>query len=841
MLIILPFSLLSFKSMNVLINDNVSKHARGSYDLLVRPSNVQLDIEEKLGVVEENYLDGGAGGISIQEWYDIREMANVEVAAPVASLGFFTGESASFSIWMPDQSTRYSLQYYTSDGIQDYPILSDEELIGLMLEQEFKPRYSPPFASYDTDSGYTNFQDGGPPTFLFPPTYHLLAAIDPKSEEKITGISFDQLKKENIEDPNENEYAFAGEAPLIPLLKLSDPDVPLSAQLTLEAIGVTTELTSKWKEEFGIDKFDSIFFYDDLDKWLPIIDELLGMPAINESEYNFDFSKILEPFEYEPIAFSEDLRLVEPLFFSGHQGRTSLFYQAKPLSYTMDHNEELQIKSIGHHNGIPIYRNMEEVGVTSVESENVPFVLYPAGEYTVAERVEELSASPLGIYQLAPNKLFKDAKGKLLPEEKEVAPTIYPGSFVAAPAHGVIDIHDAPIIKGDLPIDAIRVRVSGITEYNDVAQTKIEEVAKEILHMGFSVDVVAGASYQEIPVEVENIGTVLKPWTTLGSAASIIENWSGTTIWMTILFSICVLVYIANRIQFHKESKEVEMSLLHQIGWSHQHIKQLFRFELIIIFFFTWCLSIVGLYAFQWLLEDTSFRDLLKWNLSLAMFTIIFMLFVSETKSVFQRQRKSVTHTNKQTRLHKSSLYLSVQSIKYYKRFLYSAGLQLILVGILSIFILLALNETVQQSNITMLGQYINFNLSSIHMIILGSAYILVTITIIESIFTLMMSRKQEIDLMTSIGWYDRHIIKIFLKEICIWSSVAVFIGHALGLMIYSFNYEVSWITWGYTLISVLAFIGFILLLSTIVIWRSLKSMKSSKDQNLTQSGATDM
>ncbi len=83
------------------VDDNIKQYARGSYDLLIRPAGSQTAIEESLGKIEENYLNFGDGGISLEEWEEMKKLDDVEIAAPVISLGYFTGEDKTISLAIP--------------------------------------------------------------------------------------------------------------------------------------------------------------------------------------------------------------------------------------------------------------------------------------------------------------------------------------------------------------------------------------------------------------------------------------------------------------------------------------------------------------------------------------------------------------------------------------------------------------------------------------------------------------------------------------------------------------------------------------------------------------------
>ncbi|MFI9640545.1 ABC transporter permease [Micromonospora sp. NPDC051925] len=70
----------------------VNQHARPAYDILVRPTNSRLPIEKSTGLIRPNHLSGLHGGITIDQWQTIRKLPGVEVAAPVAMIGYASSE-----------------------------------------------------------------------------------------------------------------------------------------------------------------------------------------------------------------------------------------------------------------------------------------------------------------------------------------------------------------------------------------------------------------------------------------------------------------------------------------------------------------------------------------------------------------------------------------------------------------------------------------------------------------------------------------------------------------------------------------------------------------------------
>ena len=66
----------------------VQHSARAAYDILVRPRGSASVIEQRGGLVRPNYLQGIDGGISLAQWAAVRSVPAVQVAAPIAVVGY---------------------------------------------------------------------------------------------------------------------------------------------------------------------------------------------------------------------------------------------------------------------------------------------------------------------------------------------------------------------------------------------------------------------------------------------------------------------------------------------------------------------------------------------------------------------------------------------------------------------------------------------------------------------------------------------------------------------------------------------------------------------------------
>ncbi|HEY1620851.1 MAG TPA: hypothetical protein VGG25_24725, partial [Streptosporangiaceae bacterium] len=66
----------------------VTKHFRAAYDILIRPKGARTPLERATGTVAPNFLSGIYGGISLAQYHQIEAIPGVQVAAPIAMVGY---------------------------------------------------------------------------------------------------------------------------------------------------------------------------------------------------------------------------------------------------------------------------------------------------------------------------------------------------------------------------------------------------------------------------------------------------------------------------------------------------------------------------------------------------------------------------------------------------------------------------------------------------------------------------------------------------------------------------------------------------------------------------------
>jgi len=105
----------------------VGANARSAYDILIRPPGARTALERRRGLVQSNFLSGIFGGITLAQYHQVAAIQGVDVAAPVANLGYVNVlADVHFSIQpylndAPYQAYRLRPTYVVGGGQRVFP------------------------------------------------------------------------------------------------------------------------------------------------------------------------------------------------------------------------------------------------------------------------------------------------------------------------------------------------------------------------------------------------------------------------------------------------------------------------------------------------------------------------------------------------------------------------------------------------------------------------------------------------------------------------------------------------------------------------------------------------
>jgi putative ABC transport system permease protein len=163
------------RTTDIRVRGSVESNYRTAYDILVRPKGNQLPLEREQALVRNNYLSGLFGGISLAQWRKIKDIPGVDIAAPIANIGFV--------IPYGGHSTRID-DVLTKDPVQLYRVRY------VNLEQAGSSRYGTP-----ADYIYYTRRNPFLPRSSTPELRELVSAVDGAALPVCPGVSVGDASK----------------------------------------------------------------------------------------------------------------------------------------------------------------------------------------------------------------------------------------------------------------------------------------------------------------------------------------------------------------------------------------------------------------------------------------------------------------------------------------------------------------------------------------------------------------------------------------------------------------------------------------------------------------------
>jgi len=402
------------------------------------------------------------------------------------------------------------LDFFTGDGYKEYKIGKSTSVAIASLPDLKVPKVA--YSSIDENIGFSMMSEFEKiyMSFHLPYIYNFLVAIDPESEAKLVGLS-DALQKGRYLSPGPvpvEKISFGAkmtaDAYQIPLLINEQTPIPLSVKITEEELDLPPDLTD------SIRLLSTPITEKDIPLKNKIDEELMRLPAANKITKQIELTKYLKAFQttgididpqWEISTTSQGLQRIAP---------ATEFYTTRGIRYKAAQDDDSLIfypEPAGTRDGQVQFHDLQVKGKPAVqlaEEGKSVFQFNPIGTVSFqGPKQNELAKSPLGIYGSEEMLLESDINGNKLSEPVKLHPTITPGTVQLPAAHGFTTLEAAKIIEGDRPIDVIRVRVAGVTRFDEKGQAKIRQVAEDIVaRTGLHVDIIAGTSMQEVRLNI---------------------------------------------------------------------------------------------------------------------------------------------------------------------------------------------------------------------------------------------------------------------------------------------------------------------------------------------------
>lgn len=629
------FSLLlsTVRTTRLEVVGTVKKNFRPAYDILVRPSNSFTPLEREQNLVRANYLGGIFGGISYREYRIVRGLAGVEVAAPIANVGyimpfqfvplrinrFLSGDRAS-------DLYRLNVEWHANGGLSRYPdydqyvyysrtnrmsvsgrYASAKEVVGegrtVPVCGNFLPPEIPlgrPFATRGRE-GLTCFSSethnpmpsgtdfgrfergfvGGITSAYFPV---LLAAIDPAQEEKLVNFSetlVDGRPLSSDEGASIVRVSTSTDYTVVPLLASTRPYVDEDLVVGVERLNApgAGELRTKLSDDKEAYRFAA------------------NLTGTKIGTIRLPIGPIYERLIEEISVPSEDVQIS----YSG-------YWTAGPNAYERQPDGTLRARSVRNPSSVfddPYYSS----GWAPQQLKDTQFrklEYHPASAYFTGRLYDQpalrvvgrfdpeklpgfipLSEVPLETYY-PPKVEPVDNEVRRVLEDESLLPTENIGGYIAQPPlmlttiKGLRALTDLTSFEGanqSVPISVIRVRVAGVTGPDPLSRERIRRVAQLINERtGLAVDVTAGSSPRTLEVDLpagefgQPAMTVREGWVEKGVAVSFLRAIDRKSLVLFVLVLVVCGFFLANGALASVAARRRELGTLSCLGWSRPEV-----------------------------------------------------------------------------------------------------------------------------------------------------------------------------------------------------------------------------------------------------------------------------
>ncbi|MGB9774824.1 hypothetical protein, partial [Thermogutta sp.] len=434
----------------VTVEQDLTHYWRTTYDILVRPAGSRSPIEEKYGLVEANHLSGIPGGISFAQYEAMRDIPGVEVAAPVAMLGYLAEEIPLHNVGFPSEMGLYEL---TSE-------LAEDTGVGLPAFQVFRASYYYVNPSAGIGSIPEINVNVNPPLGIrdyieFP---FLMAGIEPAQEAALVGLDRALVEGKYLSGeealPLETTTDWLGN-PItqtrIPVLINATPYLSFTIKTELKRVVLPSEIS-------GLDALAAQSSQD-----------LASLPretlAIQQSSSKAVYQKLLENLRFRSSQFTllHESPIGVPAPMQYQETVPPFPWEGVALEIVLPEETPQTLWTVGSVWGRP-YRagSFVRVGDEKVKF-RVAFSIYAKGVLDIEKipRPVDVNRVPLETYFPPVSILRYDEEGHPV-EARMLRPSLNWAGYIQPPPLLLTTLQAARLLRGDNCISAIRVRVGGI-------------------------------------------------------------------------------------------------------------------------------------------------------------------------------------------------------------------------------------------------------------------------------------------------------------------------------------------------------------------------------------------
>jgi putative ABC transport system permease protein len=599
----------------------VSAHFVPAYEILVRPKGSRTALENQTDTVQPNFLSGIYGGISMAQYHQIASIPGVQVAAPIAMVGYtlldaaipFSIPAASYTApgrhlyrytttWVSDAGTSRitqppsylyvtpnRLQFDRSSGDIDEVVPGGSTVSACPVNQV--PLDANPFSVVaQSEAGCWSEVDGyglpqgsagtrGPEYTADWVIPVLIAAIDPAAEAKLDALDKAVTSGSYLTENARDISSAGGGVTSFPVLASSRSGMDEYAVTQLQQLAAPSaapNMTAAMMTQEAAEPGRTVATSTTTAR--QAYRELLA--TMNRTPPSGDISgaTVFGYWSVGPTSYRRTSTgaLVPKLV----RNPGSIWYAGGIPVVSMD-NEDNQYRAITPHTH-PSNEYFGDEGAWA--SPLLVGVFDPAK----VRAFDPLSEVPLGPYQPVAATPASAASRRAL-HDSDLLPNQNLGGYVSQPVDLITTLAALPALENsgrygaslpvNDPISVIRVRVAGVTGPNPVSLERIREVAQQIaLRTGLDVDIVAGSSPSPITIDLSagRFGqpplTLSEDWVRKGVAVAILTAIDKDSLVLFALILIVCVLFVANSASAAIRGRRRELGVLACLGWTRPRL-----------------------------------------------------------------------------------------------------------------------------------------------------------------------------------------------------------------------------------------------------------------------------
>ncbi|QZY88534.1 ABC transporter permease [Exiguobacterium acetylicum] len=771
---------------NGTVVDELQKRWGSSYDIVVRPEGSR-SLTENLNLLEPNYMSGLDGGITRKQYEIIKQITDVEVAAPIAMIGY-NQTMSSVGTHTINEPGIYKL---TIKDSQNTGLRTESFSSSLFLAAGWEP------TGDSRSAGVSPQQLGKQPLYEYG-SQVMIAGIDPESEAKLVGLdkatqkashSHYFTKEDTLNDVGDNTTE-------IPILLNNREYVDATRTYTYEKVNLplkdeSINATVKEIQGKGGEKYLKSLSTLDAKKYTVTTQDVQKklVSDILKDTLPSDGDGTALPFTWIALKPSPiDYRAVK----SPHPSRWPFTYQVQPKQVKEDsliakRSMYREARLFGQNSDTWPKVRLNYIGVFNPKKLDVS--------------KDPLTELPMETYFPAKAQWVMDKNERPVNPVRDVKPTNDPYDFLTKPPSMLTTLDAAFKVRGKKAISAIRVNVKGVETMNAASEKKIQAVAQEIEDKtGLITDVTLGSSPQLALTYLPGLknesalGWVQQPWIKLGSSMAIFQEakvgMSG--IIASVIAVALVYVFSSNIILLYARKKE--FAILLSLGWRPRQLSKLLFLEATLLGALVALISWTILGSF-WLTTDNPIaliRIVLIGLAGLLIYwggTLVPMYLIRRIKP-YETMRSGEVSKGRRFVRARSVLGMSINQLATYWQRTILSIIAIALPTSLFIFFLFITFRLKGVLYATWLGEYVALEVGTMHYVAMGVALLIAILTTTEIMWQNVNERKSQLAVLKATGWRNLQIRLLVLSEGMMTGLFAGLLGLIVALGMIGFVYN---------------------------------------------------